>query len=386
MVLAASGARGSSAISRNLLEYLYRTSDLQGGIRADPHHPAFGLIAWGTVAPAWGRAAYGDDEARVLLASAAASVWLKDRRWDRSMLRALWANLRTTGRRGYRGDRIDFPDLERRGWKAYRDADLVNRSPAFEAYLWACNLWAYRTTGDREFLERTSSGIRDTMSAYPKGWRWGDNLDRCRMILPLAWLLRLENTAEHREWLRRIAGDMLKYQQPSGALAEAVNEQGGGGHFHVPATNEAYGTGETPLIQRNGDPVSDQLYTGGFALLGLHEAAAALDDPSLRKAEDRLAEYLCRIQVRAPRHPYLDGAWFRGFDFGRWDYFASSGDIGWGPWCVETGWAPFWGLSTFALRQQRTNLWDLIGALPLREHSAAVRAEMTVNGGGPWRP
>jgi hypothetical protein len=262
---------------------------------------------------------------------------------------------------------------------------LVNRSPAFEAYLWACNLWAYRATRDREFLERTSEGIRDTMSAYPKGWRWGDNLDRCRMILPLAWLVRLENTAEHREWLRRIAGDMLKYQQPSGALAESVNEQGGGGHFHVPATNEAYGTGETPLIQRNGDPVSDQLYTGGFALLGLHEAAAALDDPSLRKAEDRLAEYLCRIQVRAPRHPYLDGAWFRGFDFGRWDYFASSGDIGWGPWCVETGWAPFWGLSTFALREQRTNLWELIGGLPLREHSAAVRAEMAVNDGGPWR-
>src|SRR5262249_44545171 len=154
--------------------YLYRTSDLQGSIRADPHHPAFGLIAWGTVAPAWSRATYGDDEARVLLASAAASVWLKDRQWDRPMLRALWANLRTTGRRGYRGDRIDFPDLERRGWKSYSEADLVNRSPAFEAYLWACNLWAYRATGDREFLERTSAGIRDTMSAYPKGWRWGD--------------------------------------------------------------------------------------------------------------------------------------------------------------------------------------------------------------------
>lgn len=389
MVLAAGwqAARDSASrdVSGRLLEYLYRTSGMHGGVRGDPRHPAFGLIGWGAVAPAWEVATYGDDEARVLLASGAAEAWLGEHRWDRSLLLALLANRRTTGRRGFRGDRIDLPALERRGWKAFHDAETVNYSPSFEAYLWACNLWAYHVTGEREFLEPTRSAIRETMQVYPRGWRWGDNLDRCRMLLPLAWLVRLEDTPEHRGWLARVAGDLLRQQQPSGALAEVVNERGGGGHFRVPASNESYGTGETPLIQRNGDPVSDQLYAGGFALLGLHEAAAALDSPRLRAAEDRLAGYLCRIQVRAPRHPYLDGAWFRGFDFGRWEFWASSGDVGWGPWCVESGWAASWGLSTLALREQHATLWELLGRLPLREHLESVRADLAVNGGGPLR-
>ena len=375
----------SRDVSGRLLEYLYRTSNLHGGVRGNPRHPAFGLIGWGTVAPAWEVATYGDDEARVLLASAAAGVWLGDRRWDRSLLLALLANRRTTGRRGFRGDRIDIPALERRGWRSFQDAETVNYSPSFEAYLWACNLWAYHVTGEREFLEPTRSAIRETMAVYPRGWRWGDNLDRCRMLLPLAWLVRLDDTPEHRKWLERVAEDLLRQQQPSGALAEVVNEQGGGGHFHVPASNESYGTGETPLIQRNGDPVSDQLYSGGFSLLGLHEAAAALDSPRLQRAEDALVRYLCRIQIRAPRQPYLDGGWFRGFDFGRWEFWASSGDVGWGPWCLESGWAPSWTLSTLALREQHDTLWNLLGRVPLREHLPELRAKLAQNTGGPWK-
>src|SRR2546427_13267004 len=97
----------------------------------------------------------------------------------------------------------------------------------------------------------------------------------------------------------------------------------GGGHLHIPQNNEAYGTGETPLIQKNGDPACDQLYTTGFALLGLHEAVAATGDVELKKAEDKLADFLVRVQTRSERHPELSGAWMRAFDFQRWDYWAS---------------------------------------------------------------
>jgi hypothetical protein len=374
--------RRSRTVANNLMRFLYERSNLHGGVRGDPKHPAFGLIGWGTIAPAWEVATYGDDEARVLLASAAASVWLNNRSWDRSMVRALVANLRTTGGKGFRGDRVDIPALEQRGWKAYREADTVNLSPSFEAYLWACYLWAYEVTGERDFLDRTYAGIRTMMAAYPSGWRWGDNLDRCRMILPLAWLVRIQDTPQHRRWLSVVVEDMLKRQQPSGGLAEQVNEAGGGGHFRVAPTNEAYGTGETPLIQRNGDPVSDQLYTSGFALIGLREANAAMGN-RWKEAEDRLALYLCRIQIRASKHPYLDGMWFRGFDYGRWDYFASSGDIGWGPWCVESGWAPAWGLATLALRRTNGSLWELVRQVPLKGNLPSVRAEMALNAGGP---
>ena len=95
--------------------------------------------------------------------------------------------------------------------------------------------------------------------------------------------------------------------------------------------------------------MSDQLYTAGFALRGLHEAAAATGDEKLSAAEDKLAAYLCRIQIRSAKFPYLDGGWFRAFDFGRSDYFASSADLGWGAWSVEAGWGNAWTAATLAM-------------------------------------
>lgn len=98
--------------------------------------------------------------------------------------------------------------------------------------------------------------------------------------------------------------------------------------------------------------------------------------PVLRKAEDRLAEYLCRIQVRSADHPYLDGAWLRAFDYGKWDYRASSGDIGWGPWCAEAGWGHAWIATTLGLRARSTSLWELLTSRDLSSSWPPVREEM----------
>ena len=57
--------------------------------------------------------------------------------------------------------------------------------------------------------------------------------------------------------------------------------------------------------------------------------------------------------------PEFDGAWYRAFDFRRWDYWASNADVGWGPWSTETGWTQGWITSVLALRQLNTSLWDL---------------------------
>lgn len=371
----------SSRIARSLLQYVY--SKMQSGGRGDPRHPAFGLIAWGAVAPAWEVANYGDDNARTILASLVAASATNSAEWDKVLLRALLANLRTTGTLGFRGDRIDIPALEKNGWRHYHDAPTVNYSPHFEAYLWACYLWAYQRTRYAPFLERARTAIRMTMEAYPAGWRWKDSVERAHMLLPLAWLIRVEDTPEHREWLSRVAGDLLKTQQPSGAMREVF--AGGGGHLHAPASNDAYGTGEAPLAQTDGDPVSDQLYTTGFALLGLHEAAASTGDARYQQAEARLAEYLCRIQVKSTDYPFVDGAWFRAFDYTKWDYWGSAADIGWGPWNAESGWGPAWINAMLALRRKKTTVWDFTATSRIAEQLSAVQQEMAINKGGPLR-
>lgn len=378
----------SRRTAENLLDYLLFTSEAMRGVRGNPEHPSFGHIAWGMFAPAWQIANYGDDNARAIQGAIAAAACLGGDRWDEPIVRALLANLRTTGARGFRGERIDIAPMERFGWKHYREAPTVSMYIFAEGGMWACYLWAYARTGDREFLDRTKMGIRTAMEAYPNQWHFGANhLERLRMLHALVWLVRVEDTAEHRGWAKRLCDDLLACQDASGAIRTTLGSRGHGqGHYQTPTSNEEYGTREMPIIQNEGDPATDQLYETGFALSVLREAAAALGDPRLTEAEDKLADYVCRIQVRSERLPYLSGGWFRCFDYRRWDFWAGSGDAGWGAWSQEAGWAQAWGAATLGLRAMKTNLWDLTADSRVRLHLGPVRELMAVNKGGPWQP
>lgn len=374
----------SAAIAKNLQDFVYIHSGLCKQGRGNPEHPAYGLIAWGDVNPAWWIANYGDDNARVLLGTILTAAILETDEWDEAILRGIRANFRTTGKLGFRGQRIDMPALEQNGWKHYADAETVFYSPHFESYMWACYLWAYEKTGYEPFLEKTLSAIRMMMEGYPDKWLWKDNIERARMLLCLSWLVRLDDTPEHREWLMRMAKDLLERQTESGAIPEWLSGSGGG-HYFIPQSNAQYGTGETPLIQENGDPACDTLYTLGFAFLGLHEAVAATGDPDLKKAEDRLAEFLCRIQAKSEELPYLSGAWLRAFDFDKWEYWASPADIGWGPWSVESGWGHAWITAILGLRIRGESFWDVTSKSRIRLKWKKVLEQMEKNDGSPWK-
>ena len=301
-----------------------------------------------------------DDNARALLGALAASALLPCGRWDEKILRCVLANLRTTGPLGFRGERIDEEPLQQDGWRHYFETERVHYAPHYESYMWACLLWAYGKTGETLFPDRAKTAIRMTMEAYPNAWRWTNGLqqERARMLLCLAWLVRTEDTPEHRAWLRRIAEELLAHQDACGAIREELGPEGKGA-FGPPRSNDEYGKSEAPLIQENGAPLCDLLYTSNFAFLGLHEAACATGDALYRDAEDRLARFLCRIQIRSERHPEFDGGWFRAFDFRRWAYWASNADHGWGAWSIESGWTCGWINAVLALRQMRTSLWEL---------------------------
>ena len=361
------GDKECIAVGERLLDYYLFDSDARKGARAEVGHGAYGMIAWGIDHPSWMVANYGDDNARQMIGIMATAAVTGRQRWDEVLAMCMLANIRTTGRNGFRPGRIDVGPLGKNGWRAYFDSDLVYPSPHYEAYLWACFLRAYEYTDDELLYERTVKAIRMTMECYPDRWRWTNGLaqERARMLLPLAWLVRVDDTAEHRGYLRRVAEDLIGLQRECGAIEEQLGKVGMGS-YPPPGSNEAYGGNEASLIQENGDPVCDLLYTTNFAFLGLHEAAAATGEEFYRVAEDKLAEFLCRIQVRSEVHPELDGAWFRGFDFERWQYWASDADSGWGAWCAITGWTHSWITSVLAMRQMDTSLWELTA-----EHSFA---------------
>jgi hypothetical protein len=369
--------RQKARIARNLLDFWYFTSGACKKERGNPRHSAYGLIAWGVGLPAWYVANYGDDNARLLMGTMAAAALLKESRWDERMLRCLLANLRTTGKLGFRGDRLDIPELSTTPWQTYFNRKTVSYCPHMEAYLWACYLWAYKHTGYKLFYERAQNALRMTMETYTDGWRWMNGLaqERARIILPLAWLVRVKNTRQHRQWLMEAVEGLRQLQDPCGAIREELGLPGKG-WYPPPASNEAYGTNEASLIQQNGDPVSDMLYTANFAFLGLHEAACVTRDPLIRRMEDKLAKFFCRIQNRSEAQPSLDGGWFRAFDFKRWEAWGSNADAGWGAWAIESGWTQGWITSVLAMRQMKTSLWDVTAGSRIKRHMKKQVAEM----------
>lgn len=177
------------------------------------------------------------------------------------------------------------------------------------------------------------------------------------MILPLAWLVRVQDTPEHREWLDRVVGRLLENQQFSGAIREELGNSSTG-TFGKAKSNKDYGVTEAPLISHNGDPVADMLYTSNFAFFSLNEAARATSNPKYKEAVDKLSDFLIRIQVKSEKYAHLDGAWYRAFDYNRWDYWASNADHGWGAWSTLTGWIQSWIISTQVLIEDDTSFWE----------------------------
>jgi len=342
--------------SARLIDFMFHTSNMRAGPKNDPASPAYGLIGWATTNAG---TFYGDDNSRAILGAIGAASYLNKSNWDKELAEAIMGNFRTTGKLGFRGERLEEADIIKNGWPFYQQRDLVHISPHFESWMWACYLWLYDKTKYEPLLSQTKKAIRITMEGYPDKWLWGSSMQtqRARIILPLAWLVRVEDTPEHRQWLDKMVNEILKYQDESGVIMEELGK--GKGMFRELKKNEDYGSDEGSLIFRNGEKVACMLYTCNFAVFSLNEAAAATGDKRYRDAANKLSDFLTRIQVQSEKHKDVDGAWFRAFDYGRWDYWASNSDAGWGAWCTLTGWIQSWIVTTQAQIQQRENFWDL---------------------------
>lgn len=376
---AISGEKRCDDTAKNLIRFIYGSSNLAGGPRAQQTSPSFGLLNWDVDSKGL---YYGDDNARCLLGIIGAVGLTGTSEWDKSILRTILANFRTTGIYGFRGEKIKEVDLQKNGVHYYQQMDRKHFDPHYEAYPWALYLWTYAKTDYKPLLDRTVVAIRETMSAYPDTWQWsyGTQPERARMLLPLAWLVRVQDNAEHRGWLRLMTEDLLKHRDSTGAILEEIGQQSKVG-CGPPASNADYGTEEASLIQRNGDSVCDLLYTTNFAFLGLHEAAAATGDRYYNAAEDRLAQLLCRIQIRSEEHPELDGGWFRAFSPAMWDYWASNSDSTWGAWTIESGWTQAWITSVLGMRSKAVSLWTLTENSKISRQMDSVIHEFASSGG-----
>lgn len=343
--------------SEHIIDYMMYESVFRKGPRANKDSATYGLLGWADTHP---YVFYNDDNARALLGVIGASSLLNNQRWNKYIVECILANLRTCSKQGFQGGRLEEPQILEKGWQFFNDRDYTNPHPHYESWMWACYLWLYNKTGFKPLLDKAKSGIRITMEAYPDKWSWTNGIqqERARMILPLAWLVQVEDTAEHRQWLDAVVRKLLENQMECGAIREELGAEGTG-QFGGAKSNRDYGITEAPLIAVNGDPVSDMLYTSNFAFFALNEAAHATGNADYKKAVDKLSDFLIRIQVKSDNHLDLDGAWLRAFDYNRWDYYASNADAGWGAWSTLTGWIQSWIVATQALVEKNQSYWEI---------------------------
>ena len=361
----------SRKIAGNLLDWLYFRSGL---FQTDSLKSNYGLLYW---APGNAQALYQDNDVKAILGCIGTSGILNTDRWDDILVKNILGNFRTTGVNGFRGPRLENPRLLTLGWKYYLNRNIIQLQPHYEAWAWSSYLWLYDKTHWKPLLDKTRNAITMMMKAYPDQWRWTNGIqqERGRMLLPLAWLIRVDDRPEYREWLKQIASDIEKCQDQSGAIREELGPLDHG-DMAPPSSNAAYGTGEAPLIQSNGDCASDLLYTCNFTFLGLNEAYAATGDDQYKRMVDKLADFLVRIQVRSEKHTELDGGWFRAFDYSQWEYWGSNADSGWGAWSIESGWTQAWIPTVLAMRELKENLWDISRNSMVNEKFERIRRQM----------
>jgi len=341
--------------SEKLMDFMFYEGEYRQGAHNDKDSPVYGLLGWGDKAN-W--VFYSDDNARAVLGAIGASAMMKNERWNRQIVENILANFRTASRQGFHGERLHEPDIIKNGWRFYYDRDYTFINQHFESYCWALYLWLYDKTGYKPLLDKAKSAIRITMEAYPDKWviNQGIQLERARSLLALSWLVQVEDTPQHRQWLDTVVQEIIKAQDSCGAIKESLGE-GTGGRYGRTKSNASYGTAESTLNFSNTDKVADMLYTCNFAFLGLNEAVHATGNPEYKKALDKLGDFLLRIQVKSDNHPDVDGAWFRAFDYGRWDYWAENADAGWGAWSTLTGWIQSWIVGTHALMEKNQSFW-----------------------------
>jgi len=366
------GNMRSKTVAANLADWVYFNSGLLHN--GDPSDGHCGLLGW---APDTRNRFYQDNDIKAILGIIGTAAVLKSVRWDEALVKNILGNFRTTGQKGFRGNALSDPAVTQNGWQFYWKRDAVNFHPHYETWIWASYLWLYHKTGYEPLLERTRLAITLCMNAYPDEWRWtnGFQQERGRMLLALAWLVRVDDTPQHRAWLEQIADDMMEDQVACGAIREELGAPGQGS-YAPPTSNAGYGTNEASLIQQNGDPLADMLYTCNFTFLGLHEAYAATGHDQYLQMENKLADFFIRIQVSSEDHPELDGAWYRAFDYAEWEYWGSNADHGWGAWSVEAGWTQGWITTVLALRELDLNLWDLSAESEIGKVFDPIRQQM----------
>ena len=212
--------------------------------------------------------------------------------------------------------------------KAAEAADPAHPRPSDRGQMIAAWLYVYGVTGERAFLDRAVSALRELIGSFLESSASvpSHTSESARFLLPLALACAYSDDRAFPAALRDQGDYLASRMVPCGAIQEQ-------GVF----TGSKVQGGDLSLIHDSSEPISDQLYTTSFAAMNFWIAYKATGDTFYRDNFYRVTDFLVRIQIESP-DPTINGGWMRGFDYSLWEYYGSNADQSWTAYCLETGW------------------------------------------------
>jgi len=267
------------------------------------------------------------------LAKQAGAVEATDLRALKCGLRGTEALFRIMNKRGEWPSNTSTDKLLDLGWDHHR---LSERGDAgSHIYPATTMLISYALTGHDEYLRAGEKRVREDVEKMNNGEMPAVNLEPLvpiAILLPSALLWKYTGDKIYEAALDKMIKALQAMQTPEGIFV-----QGGERKNISYKSNEEFAKNEIFIRQWSDDPITDQLYETSFEAFFLTSAFRITGKEEFRKLAEPLVDYLSRIQVVSD-DPMLNGAWMRAFDYRAWEYYGITGDIGWGPYCVETGW------------------------------------------------
>ncbi len=288
-----------------------------------------GMMRWSE--EAW-NVCYQDDVARAVMPSLLCAYFGITDKYTSYAENALDFLCRTTAKDGLRPMRTDVLEFlrDKKPVSSLAKAENGYASAHYNAYYSAALLLSHLINGREDFKEVGLKGLQTLIDLYPDTVReHSETSELCRLILPLALRYRVTQKEEHKTMLHMVFNDLRKKLHPVGAYCEWDN-----GYKAVCFNNSG---GECSLLAKNGDPVADLLYSLNWLPLGFAFAYHATDDIIYRGAWREICDFFIKTQIIS-ENPQTNGAWCRGIDLNRLEYYGIPHDVGWGPCCIETGW------------------------------------------------
>jgi len=314
------GNESSKKKALNLFKFTFDWLQVKEGEHA-------GMLRWSEDAWDW---CYQDDVARAVLPMLLSQHFGEEVPHFAEITATLDYMLETTGKDGIRiaASRTYEMTPEAIAWM--KTAGSGEPCAHFNAYYHAVLLLAYKVCGKESYLQCAEKGLATIMSKYPDTRRETSETEECcRLVLPLAVLYGVTGKQEHYAWLDRVTKDLEKFRHECGGYAEWDT-----GYKAFCSRNHK---GECALLANNGDPVADLLYSNNWLPLAFSYAYLVTKEERFFDLWASISSFLLLAQMQSD-DPLLDGAWARAFDMSIYENNGVPYDIGWGPYCIESGW------------------------------------------------